>query len=94
MRIKWVTKALANLAEIAEYIAQEDVELAKKIMAHIQERVKNLAQHPSQGRPGRIYGTRELVLNKYPFIIPYRVKNEELQILAVFHTSRKAPKKW
>ena len=94
MRIKWVAKALSNLVEITEYIAKDDLEIAKKIAAHIRESVADLARQPNLGRQGRVYGTRELVLSKYPFIIPYRVKDGELQILAVFHTSRKPPKKW
>lgn len=94
MRIKWVAKALSNLVEITEYIAKDDLEIAKKIAAHIRESVVDLARQPNLGRQGRVYGTRELVLSRYPFIIPYRVKEGELQTLAVFHTSRKPPKKW
>lgn len=75
------------------YIAQEDEEAAERISDHIEARVEGLIEQPHQGRPGRIFGTRELVIDKYPFIIPYRVKGNEIQILRVFHTSRKPPEK-
>jgi hypothetical protein len=42
------------------------------------------------GHPGRVPGTRELVIPKTPFIVPYRVHNEMLEILGVYprQTSR------
>jgi toxin ParE1/3/4 len=43
------------------------------------------------GRPGRIEGTRELVITGTPFIVTYRIRRNDLQILAVMHTSRKWP---
>lgn len=41
------------------------------------------------GRPGRVAATREGVLPNFPYIIPYRVKDQWIEILRVFHTSRK-----
>jgi Plasmid stabilization system protein len=63
-------------------------------MQEFLERAETLSQQPNAGRPGKVSGTRELVMDKYPFIISYRVKGEELQILRVFHTSHKLPQKW
>ena len=77
-----------------EYIAQEDPGAAAKVYAHIRERVAALAEQPGLGRPGRIFGTRELVIEKYPYIVPYRIEDNEVQILRVFHTSRRPPKTW
>ena len=53
-----------------------------------------LAKNPSLGRPGRIIGTRELIVNKIRNLVPYRVRNESIEILRIFHTSRKLPKSW
>jgi len=39
-------------------------------------------------------GTRELVVQPYPFLIPYRVKGEEIHILRVFHTRLRLPSHW
>lgn len=94
MRIKWLKPALKSLDNAMAHVAQEDEEAAAKMSQYIRLRVEDLAQQPYQGRPGQVSGTRELVIDKYPFIIPYRVKNGILQILEVFHTSRKPPLKW
>jgi Plasmid stabilization system protein len=94
MRVRWLKTAGKNLDAAMDHIARDNPELAVTIYNHIRARVDDLREQPSQGRPGRVFGTRELVLEKYPFIVPYRVKNNEIQILRVFHTSRKPPDKW
>jgi len=94
MRVRWLKRAITGHDKAMGYIAQEDEEAARKISDYIHARVESLQEQPHQGRPGRIFGTRELVIDKFPFIIPYRVKDDEVQILRVFHTSRKPPRKW
>ncbi len=88
MRIKWLRRALMDLDAEATYIAEEDPELAIHIYSYIREKVSRLEKFPDSGRPGRIFGTRELVLNRYPYLVPYRVKNDTIEILRIFHTRR------
>ena len=52
-----------------------------------------LQAHPELGRPGRLAGTRELVVTDTPYIIPYRVRHGRLELLAVFHGRQKWPTK-
>jgi len=92
--VKWLRTARHNLDEEISYISREDEELAFKIYQYIRDRVDSLKISPNIGRPGRVFGTRELVLDHYPYIIPYRVKDDVVEILRVFHTSRKQPLKW
>lgn len=47
---------------------------------------------PESGRTGRVEGTCELVVPRTPFIVPYRVKGEVIEILGVHHTARRWPK--
>ncbi|WP_052360359.1 type II toxin-antitoxin system RelE/ParE family toxin [Solidesulfovibrio alcoholivorans] len=94
MRIRWLRKALQNLDAELEFIAQEDQDLAHKIYLHLMERIETLKEFPNHGRNGRVFGTRELVIERYPYIIPYRVRENTVEILRVFHTSRKLPEKW
>jgi toxin ParE1/3/4 len=39
-------------------------------------------------------GTRELVVTRFPYILPYRVREQAVEILRVFHTSRKWPQRF
>jgi toxin ParE1/3/4 len=92
MRVRWLQKAIKNLDAEADYIAQESPKAAAEMFEYVKNKVDSLSEFPSTGRPGRVPGTRELVVDRYPFVVPYRVVGDELQVLRVFHTRRKLPK--
>ena len=46
------------------------------------------------GTLGRVPGTRELIVAKTRYLVPYRVRGETVEILRVFHTSRRLPERW
>lgn len=94
MKTKWVRLALNDLLEIEKYISNDNPQAAKNVVSLIWEATKLLEDHPHIGRPGRVSGTRELVIPDTPFIIPYRVVSHEIQILRVIHGARKWPKKF
>ena len=54
------------------------------------------ADNPALGHPGRLPGTRELVVSGTPYIVPYRVSGrpERVEILRVFHAARRLPERW
>jgi toxin ParE1/3/4 len=96
MQVKWLRKALQNLADEAEYIAQEDPAAARLVAQHIVKAINLLQDNPALGHPGRIHGTRELVVPDTRYILPYRVRPrlQRIEILRIFHTSRRPPKRW
>jgi toxin ParE1/3/4 len=94
MRVRWLRKALRNLDEEATYIAADDPAAARLVVQRILEAVAQLDEQPGLGRPGRVPGTRELVVSKTRFIVPYRVHGDTVEVLRVFHTSRRPPRKW
>ena len=77
-----------------EHIARDNPDAAREAYAYIRARVAELAKHPEIGRPGRVFGTRELVIEKYPYLVPYRIQGKEVQIIRVFHTSQRLPASW
>jgi toxin ParE1/3/4 len=91
VRIKWLDEAVLDLIEIRKYIAADKPHTASRVSALIRQSVETLAEHPDIGRPGRIEGTRELILSALPYIIPYRVKSDIIEILRVLHAARKWP---
>ncbi len=96
MEIKWLRKALENLDEEASYIARDNPAAARDVVRRIHEAVMRLADHPALGRAGRVPGTRELVVAGTPYVIPYRVhtRARRIEILRVFHASRRPPRRW
>lgn len=64
---------------------------ARQMVRKMEIAVEQFTQNPSLGRAGRVAGTRELVVADTPYVIPYRVHNQEIQILRVMHGCRKWP---
>ena len=88
----WSAEAIEDLVALRAYIEQDDKAAALRVALHIVHSVETLlANNPEMGRPGRVPGTRELVIPKTPFIVPYRVVGTTIQILRVFHGRRRWP---
>jgi len=94
MRVRWLRKALRNLDDEATYIATDDAAAARLVVKRVLDAVSSLAEQPGLGRPGRVPGTRELIVAKTRYIVPYRVRGETVEILRMFHTSRRLPNRW
>lgn len=94
MEIIWRRATLNDLRSIHEFIAQDNAPAAARLYAAIRAAVGSLADHPNLGRAGRVEGTRELVIAGFPYIVAYRVVDDQVRILAVIHTSRQWPKRF
>lgn len=94
MKIRWVRLALADLEEALDFISKDNPEAARNMVKRVWEAAKLLADHPDAGRKGRVRGTPELIIGGTPFILPYRVKDNAVQILRVLHSSLKWPLKF
>ncbi|MGF1644414.1 MAG: type II toxin-antitoxin system RelE/ParE family toxin, partial [Thiotrichales bacterium] len=81
MRVRWLRKALSNVAAEAEFIAQDNPLAARQVVQRIFDSVEQLRDNPSIGRPGRISGTRELVVAGTRYIVPYRVRGDLIEVL-------------
>ena len=89
--VVWLNEALEDLKSIGDYIAQENTNAAYNILNSIKATADNLSRHPEMGRPGRVFGTREMVMNDLPYILVYQITDKDIRILAVMHTARKWP---
>ncbi len=94
MQVKWLRTALRNLDTEAAFIAEDDPAAARLVVQRVLRAVAVLAAQPDLGRPGRVPHTRELVVLNTRYIVPYRVRGETVEVLRVFHTSRRLPQKW
>jgi toxin ParE1/3/4 len=65
---------------------------AKSVALQILHCVEGLlGEHSKLGAPGRVPGTRELVIPKTPYIVPYRVRGSRIEIARVYHSARRWP---
>jgi toxin ParE1/3/4 len=91
VKIVWTEPARQDLRDIFIYISEENPNAARRLLSKIKERAVLLQDNPLLGRMGRVDGTRELVITETQYILPYRIKEKQIQILAVFHGARLWP---
>lgn len=91
MRIVWAAEARRRTHEIWHYIALDDSAAADRIITRLVTAVEKLAFYPYLGRPGR-ENSRELAVAGTPFIVIYRVKDEEIRIVTVLHGAQRGGK--
>ena len=93
MTIVWSARAVRHLTRLRAVIARDRPVAAESVAATILDRVDRLALHPGLGRAGRVPGTRELVVQGTPYVVPYRVRDDRLEIIAVFHGRQQWPER-
>ena len=91
MKFAWTRLALSDLGSAYDYVAEEDASAAVRMIERIEKALEAVGRHPKIGRPGRVEGTRELVVSGTPFIVPYRVKAKRIEVLALTHGARRWP---
>ncbi len=91
MLINWSILASNDLEDIVDYILVDNPSAALNLFETIKQAVEKLEDYPNMGRVGRVSGTRELVITNTPFIVVYRVQNNNVEVLRVLHSARKFP---
>ena len=94
MRIIWSPEARTDLREMVMYLSDENPYAAKELHERIKTVVAELIENPFTGRPGRVPGTRELVITNTSYILPYQIRQNRIEILRVYHGARKWPKQF
>lgn len=91
MKLEWSIFAQADRDQIFDYIEADSPRAAVAVDEAIVEQVETLARFPELGRPGRVEGTRELVIPRTPYIAAYRIRGHTVRILRVLHGARRWP---
>lgn len=83
--------AAAHLRSISAYIREYNPAAALRVGDAINASIETLRRHPHIGRPGRVPGTREKSVSKYPYVIVYELPRSQpntIEILGVYHTAQ------
>jgi addiction module RelE/StbE family toxin len=91
VEIVWTAPARRDLRSHLVYLAERSPAAARKAQAAIREAVEHLADFPQRGRPGRLEGTRELVIAGTPYVVVYRTRETSLRILRLLHGAQEWP---
>lgn len=94
MPIIWLERALDDFSEAVSYLEQRNPQAAQAFAERINAALKYLRDFPKSGRVGRVAGTRELVVAHTHYIIPYRKKEQRIELLAVMHDAREWPEEF
>lgn len=89
MRVRFLKRAVQDLIHIEAYTRKESPRGAARIGARIRKRADDLAQFPEQGTASGKAGVRQLYVAKTPYILIYRIKGDEVQIITILHTSNR-----
>lgn len=90
MRILWTDAALNQLEAIRDYLAQTSSEYAQRIVERLVNRSEQIAAFPRSGRMAPEYEideVRQVIEASYRII--YLIKEEQIEVLAIIHTSRR-----
>jgi toxin ParE1/3/4 len=95
MRLSLLPRAVRDLAAIEAYVSERgDPATARRVAARLRGALQLVAARPEIGRLYYEPDVREWSVPGLPYVIPYRIRGDNIEILRVFHSSRKRPEKW
>lgn len=87
MKLRWLRSGSGSHRHHVSFIAAENPAAAARVRRHIRTVVLRLCQFPQSGRVGQIPGTREFIVSGMPYVVVYRINEDYVEILRVFHSS-------
>lgn len=91
MRIQWTDTARSHLLHLDAYLSERSTAGAERVVDRIFDFVGSLDRFPLAGRPGRVPGTREIVVTSTNYIVAYRIDDQTVQVLAIMHGAQRWP---
>jgi toxin ParE1/3/4 len=90
--LRWSQRAAFEQEAQLDYIALDKPSAADRMAAIIEKNTELLATWPALGKPGKVLGTRELVIPQTPFLVVYRVLGDDLEIVRFLHGAQRYPR--
>lgn len=89
-RLKWRPMSLADRDAIMDYVAQDSPKAAIELDLEFEAKAENARQRPKLYKPGRMKGTREIVVRP-SYVMVYRVTGDLVEIVRVLHAAQEWP---
>ena len=91
MRVRWTAPAADDLYNIVRHIQRDNPEAAVDVAGTLYDSCGGLGKFPYLGRKGRIEGTRELVLAGLPYVVVYRIRDQVVEVMRIYHGAQDWP---
>jgi addiction module RelE/StbE family toxin len=88
MRIRWTPAAAADLEHIHDYLKKRHPAYLEPTIRKLYDAIRALKEGPDRGRPGREEGTREILFPPMPYVAVYRVREETIEVLRIYHAAQ------
>lgn len=90
MLLEWKPMALMDRENIMDYISQDNPQAAIALDDEFEMAAKRVCDSPDRYRPGRVKGTREIVVRPH-YILIYQTEKDVLMVLRILHVARQWP---
>jgi toxin ParE1/3/4 len=90
LALEWREAARIDLLTIVEYIADDNADAAQRLKDEIEAKVTKLPTHPKRYRPGRVTGTREMLVRSN-YLVVYTEDANAVTVLRVLHVAQQWP---
>jgi toxin ParE1/3/4 len=91
VRIRWTPAAAADLANISDYLNVHHPQYEISTVERLYQGIRSLRHKPFRGRPGRAPDTRELLFPPLPYLAVYRVRQDVVEVLRIYHAAQNRP---
>ena len=91
MHIRWTLAAAADLEHIGNYLRDHHLRYYQPTVRKLYVTIQSLREWPHRGRLGREDGTREILFSPLPYIAVYRVREQSIEVLRIYHSAQNRP---
>ncbi len=90
LTIKWTMPAFNDFMVFVNYYRNlVNLTISTKFANATEKALQTLSKMPTIAQPGFKINTRQYIMQDFPFMIEFRVRNNVVEILAFLHQSRK-----
>lgn len=91
MKVRLTKAAIRDLREALAYIAADNPKAAAQTGLRLDKAIALIAERPNIGRRSAGQDIYEWSVPGLPYVIPYRISDDTIEIIRVYHTSRQRP---
>lgn len=89
--VRYAAPAIAEIDVIYEYIARDNPLAAANVLDAIADAIALVREYPYKSRRTGRRSMRAVVLGQYPYIVFFKIRRGELEILHVLHAAQRHP---